>query len=87
MNGQPYTMQSFERAVFEWHPDNPEPYKILLRRLGATGPQPRRMIVGEAVAVALVLLFHLEVPGGKWRTVMVRPVSAARRVTPPRHGP
>lgn len=29
------TVQYFERAVFEWHPDNPEPYKILLRRLGA----------------------------------------------------
>jgi hypothetical protein len=29
------TVQYFERAVFEWHPDNPEPYKVLLRRLGA----------------------------------------------------
>jgi hypothetical protein len=27
--------QYFERAVFEYHPDNPEPYKVLLRRLGA----------------------------------------------------
>jgi hypothetical protein len=27
--------QYFERAVFEWHPDNPEPWKLLLRRLGA----------------------------------------------------
>jgi len=29
------TVQYFERAVFEWHPQNPEPYKVLLRRLGA----------------------------------------------------
>lgn len=29
------TIQYFERAVFEWHPDNPDPYKVLLRRLGA----------------------------------------------------
>jgi hypothetical protein len=29
------TVQYFERAVFEWHPNNPEPYKVLLRRLGA----------------------------------------------------
>jgi hypothetical protein len=29
------TIQYFERAVFEWHPRNPEPYKVLLRRLGA----------------------------------------------------
>jgi hypothetical protein len=27
--------QYFERAVFEYHPANPDPYKILLRRLGA----------------------------------------------------
>jgi hypothetical protein len=27
--------QYFERAVFEYHPDNPEPYKVLLRLLGA----------------------------------------------------
>lgn len=30
------TVQYFERAVFEWHPGNPDPYKVLLRRLGAT---------------------------------------------------
>lgn len=28
-------VQYFERAVFEWHPDNAEPYKVLLRRVGA----------------------------------------------------
>jgi hypothetical protein len=27
--------QYFERAVFEYHPDNPDPYKVLLLRLGA----------------------------------------------------
>jgi hypothetical protein len=29
------TTQYFERAVFEYHPDNPDPYKVLLRLLGA----------------------------------------------------
>lgn len=29
------TVQYFERARFEFHPDNPEPYRILLGRLGA----------------------------------------------------
>ncbi len=29
------TVQYFERAVFEWHPQNLDPYKVLLRRLGA----------------------------------------------------
>jgi hypothetical protein len=27
--------QYFERAVFEIHPANPDPYRVLLRRLGA----------------------------------------------------
>ncbi len=29
-----YLSQTFERARFEWHPDNPEPYKVLLGLLG-----------------------------------------------------
>jgi hypothetical protein len=27
--------QYFERAVFEWHPANPDSQRVLLRRLGA----------------------------------------------------
>lgn len=30
-----HTVQYFERAVFEWHPENNLPYQVLLRRLGA----------------------------------------------------
>jgi hypothetical protein len=30
-----HTVQYFERAVFEWHPENDDPWKVLLRRLGA----------------------------------------------------
>jgi hypothetical protein len=29
------TTQYFERAVMEWHPENDDPWKVLLRRLGA----------------------------------------------------
>lgn len=29
------TVQYFERAVFQWHPENADPHKVLLRRLGA----------------------------------------------------
>nr|PZN67601.1 MAG: hypothetical protein DIU58_02845 [Sphaerobacter thermophilus] len=29
------TVQYFERARFEFHPDNPEPHRVLLGRLGA----------------------------------------------------
>lgn len=39
------TVQYFERAVFEWHPENPDPYKVLLRRLGASAFE-RRTVSG-----------------------------------------
>jgi predicted metalloprotease len=34
LNGQPYTVQYFERAVFEYHPENPPPHDVLLSQLG-----------------------------------------------------
>jgi hypothetical protein len=34
LNGQPYTVQYFERAVFEMHPENPPPFDVLLSQLG-----------------------------------------------------
>jgi hypothetical protein len=34
LNGQPYTVQYFERAVFEKHPENQPPYDVLLSQLG-----------------------------------------------------
>jgi len=34
LNGQPYTVQYFERAVFEMHPENKAPYDVLLSQLG-----------------------------------------------------
>lgn len=34
-DGQTHTVQYFERAVFEWHPQNDPPHQVLLRRLGA----------------------------------------------------
>lgn len=33
--GETLQIQWFERARFEWHPENPDPYKVLLGRLGA----------------------------------------------------
>lgn len=33
-NGKVYTMQYFERAVFEHHPENAAPYNVLLSLLG-----------------------------------------------------
>jgi hypothetical protein len=46
VEGQNYQVQWFERARFEWHPDNPPGSRVLLGRLGArliegpTGQQP-----------------------------------------------
>ncbi|MCS6882788.1 MAG: glycoside hydrolase family 99-like domain-containing protein [Oscillochloridaceae bacterium] len=37
IEGRALTVQWFERARFEWHPDNPDPYRVLLGRLGAEG--------------------------------------------------
>lgn len=34
LNGKPYTVQYFERAVFELHPENAPPYNVLLSQLG-----------------------------------------------------
>jgi hypothetical protein len=34
LNGKPYTVQYFERAVFEWHPENTPPFNVLLSQLG-----------------------------------------------------
>jgi hypothetical protein len=35
LNGKVYTVQYFERAVFEWHPENAgTPYEVLLSQLG-----------------------------------------------------
>lgn len=53
LDGQAYTVQYFERAVFEQHPENAPPYDILLAQLGtyryralypqgAPGQQPNR---------------------------------------------
>src|SRR5688500_20071631 len=34
LNGQSYTVQYFERAVFEKHPENRAPHDVLLSQLG-----------------------------------------------------
>jgi hypothetical protein len=33
-DGKPYTVQYFERARFEWHPENPPAYQVLLGQFG-----------------------------------------------------
>jgi hypothetical protein len=52
LNGRPYLVQYFERAVFEAHPENQPPFDVLLSQLGTlTGksnyPQGFSMTAGE----------------------------------------
>jgi predicted secreted protein len=53
LEGQPVLVQWFERARFEWHPDNPAAYRVLLGRLGAEAQSAPTI---EAVAPADVAL-------------------------------
>ena len=63
LNGKPYRVQYFERAVFERHPENDPPYDVLLAQLGtlcyrAKYPPAERIIVAipmpaEPVKIAL----------------------------------
>ncbi len=44
LDGKPYTVQYFERAVFEYHPEEQPPYNVLLSQLGTfryKGKYPR----------------------------------------------
>ena len=53
LNGKPYDVQYFERAVFEYHPENQPPYDVLLAQLGtfagqAKYPQGFEMRIGAS---------------------------------------
>jgi hypothetical protein len=42
LDGKTYTVQYFERVVFEWHPENKPPYNILLSQLGTARYRARQ---------------------------------------------
>lgn len=48
LNGKPYKVQYFERAVFEYHPENSPPYNVLLSQLGTL--RYRASTAGRVVA-------------------------------------
>jgi lipoprotein-anchoring transpeptidase ErfK/SrfK len=56
MNEGGLTVQYFERAVFEWHPNAPAGWRVQLRRLGAdmtahrTGEAPFQRVTGQSNA-------------------------------------
>ncbi|MEP6774426.1 MAG: hypothetical protein ABJA50_02425, partial [Chloroflexota bacterium] len=41
LDGKPYSVQYFERAVFEYHPENQSPYDVLLSQLGTFSYQSK----------------------------------------------
>ena len=43
LDGKTYTVQYFERAVFEYHPENAAPYEVLLSQLGTFKDAPKRL--------------------------------------------
>jgi hypothetical protein len=50
LDGKPYVVQYFERAVFELHPENQPPYDVLLTQLGtlrARDRYPQGLLWGE----------------------------------------
>jgi len=58
-NGETVQAQWFERARFEWHPANPDPYKVLLGRLGAELQLPAPPVATDtAPAVQTVLDYY-----------------------------
>jgi acetyl esterase/lipase len=46
-DGKEYRVQYFERAVFEWHPENAQPYNVLLTHLGAMRLKAKYGAAGE----------------------------------------
>jgi hypothetical protein len=53
-DGKIYLIQYFERARFEWHPDNQAPYQVLLGLLGNEVAQAPRLIAGNIVGLPAV---------------------------------
>lgn len=53
VDGKVYLVQYFERAVFEWHPENQPPYNVLLSQLGRAALLAR--YPGGAPAAGLAL--------------------------------
>ena len=49
LDGKPYTVQYFERAVFEWHPTNQPPFNVLLVHLGRFAYEQRQAAANPPV--------------------------------------
>ncbi len=67
-DGKTRTVQYFERAVFEAHPENAPPYNVLLTRLGAT-TLTAHYPTGAPTAGGLPLADRLDLFEAIWQTV------------------
>ncbi|MBF6614472.1 MAG: hypothetical protein IVW55_15255 [Chloroflexi bacterium] len=59
LDGKTYTVQYFERAVFELHPENQPPYNVLLTQLGTLRYKEKYPIAGSGVNSSML-------PAGTW---------------------
>jgi hypothetical protein len=59
LDGKPYRVQYFERAVFELHPENRAPNDVLLSQLGRYAYERRQTIAPQPTSTAAVMLPHL----------------------------
>jgi carboxyl-terminal processing protease len=67
-DGKPYTVQYFQRAVFEYHPEKAAPFTVLLSRLGAS-ELGARYPAGAPAHTGLTLSERLDVFESTWQTV------------------
>ena len=59
LDGKTYPVQYFQRAVFEWHAENPDPYKVLLSQLGTYRARARYgAAAGPPMAAGLDKIQH-----------------------------
>ncbi len=88
LNGQLYTMQYFERAVFEYHPNERPPFNVLLSQLGTfqyrkkypNGASNQKASTDNPRSFPAVLTTH--VIGGKFRAYWENNGSTAQQGYP-----
>jgi hypothetical protein len=71
LNGKPYTVQYFERAVFELHPENQPPYNVLLSQLGTYRMQGNPISGGGATRPLGITAVNNFEPGAKAGSLFV----------------
>ncbi|MEO8286612.1 MAG: extracellular solute-binding protein [Chloroflexota bacterium] len=58
LNGKDYTVQYFERAVFELHPENQAPYDVLLSQLGTSQLKAKQNAIAYPTGTGTITLWH-----------------------------